>query len=360
MKTYEAVFNEIDTEGVYGISLVHNPAMKGTFVALNEQQEMTFKTVDEDKRILIGLVLEPNKPVYRNQNGEEFNIVFSEDTIRNLSYNFFKRGHQQNSTIEHVNRIEGVTFVESWLVEDSNKDKSNAFGFIYPKGSWIATMKIDNEDIWQNFVKSGKVKGFSVDAMLGLKEINLKSDEMSNKILETLREINLRLKGEKPKDVQIKMAMVKTADGAVTLEYEGEELRADIRVFAISEDDERVPLPVGEYPIEGDMIIVVEQEGFIKEVKSAQMQETEVAAEMNTEASAADANPLKDLAEIKSILIKYQEENKAYQAKNDAAINELKENLVTLSEQPAAKPIKSQPQAVELNAKGRLLQKLRG
>ena len=207
MKTYKAIFNELEADGVFGISLVSKPAMEGVFVALNEHTELKLKTVNKEQRILIGLVLEPNKPIYRNQGGEEFNIVFDEDTIKNLSYHFFKKGHQKNSTIEHVDRIEGVTFVESWLVEDTEKDKSSVYGFSYPKGSWVATMKIDNEEIWNDFVKTGKVQGFSVDAMLGLKEVNLKSElNMSSKILEMLRKIDLRLgsKSDEVKPIQRK------------------------------------------------------------------------------------------------------------------------------------------------------------
>jgi hypothetical protein len=149
------------------------------------------------------LVLEPNKPVYRNQNGEEFNIVFNEETIKNLSYHFFKAGHQKNSTIEHKDKINGVTFVESWLVEDSKKDKSALYGFSYPKGSWVATMKVDDDDIWNNYVKTGKVQGFSVDAMLELKEVNLKSEvNMSKSILDTLRKINAKLGITEPNEAE--------------------------------------------------------------------------------------------------------------------------------------------------------------
>ena len=81
MKTYEAIFNEKETKGVFGISLVENPAMEGNFVALNKQEKIQLQEIDKEKRILLGLVLEPNKPIYRNQNGEEFNIVFSSSKL---------------------------------------------------------------------------------------------------------------------------------------------------------------------------------------------------------------------------------------------------------------------------------------
>jgi hypothetical protein len=182
MKTYLAKFNPKVNGGVYAISLVENPAMESLFIALSKQEEIQFKEVDKEQRILMGLVLEPNKPVYRNQGGEEFNIVFNEDTIKELSHNFFKLGYQQNSTIEHEkeNKIEGVTFVESWIVEDSKIDKSANFGFNFNKGSWVATMKVDSDEVWQNYVKTGKVQGFSVDALLSLEEVKLSKNQTTD------------------------------------------------------------------------------------------------------------------------------------------------------------------------------------
>ena len=84
MKTYKAKLKE-GSKGVFAISLVENPAMEGNFIALKEHN-IALKTLDEDKKLLIGLVLEPNKPVYRNQNGEEFNLVFDETTITELAH----------------------------------------------------------------------------------------------------------------------------------------------------------------------------------------------------------------------------------------------------------------------------------
>ena len=172
IKTYEAIF-DTNNKGVYSVSLVEEPAMEGDFIALSKETKVELKTVDEEQRILIGLVLEPNKDIYRNQGGEEFNLRFSEETIKDLSHNFFKQGYQTNSSIEHADEVTGVSFVESWIVEDSAIDKSANFGFSYPKGSWVATMKVDDESVWKDYVKTGLVKGFSIDGFLTLKEIKL-------------------------------------------------------------------------------------------------------------------------------------------------------------------------------------------
>ena len=193
MKTFQAKFNP-EAKNVYGVSLVEKPAMEGDFIQFNKQNEIKFTDVDKSKRRVMGLILEPNKLIYRNQNGNEFNIMFTEQDIEDVAYNFQKQANQSTSTIEHSNKnIDGVTFVETWLVEDSKIDKSANFGFSYPKGSWMGVMQLDNDEVWNDYVESGKVKGFSIDAFMQLEEVNLKQVDMSEtkegSILELLKEL---------------------------------------------------------------------------------------------------------------------------------------------------------------------------
>lgn len=179
MKTYAVTYNRKKNKGVYAISLVENPAMEEEFIALAKQEKVIkLKTINEEKRELIGVVLEPNKPIYRNQNNEEFNIVFSEDIIKELLIGFSENGNQNNSTIEHEEslKLDGVTFFENWIVEDEENDKSNAYQLNAKKGSWVTKLKVDDEDVWDSFVKTGVVKGFSIDAMVDLQEIKLNSN----------------------------------------------------------------------------------------------------------------------------------------------------------------------------------------
>ena len=322
--------------------------MEGLFIALNKH-EVQLKELNKEQRILMGLVLEPNKPIYRNQNGEEFNIVFNEDTIKNLSYSFFKNGYHQNSTIEHdkKQKIKGVTFVESWIVEDEKNDKSNALGFSYPKGSWMATMKVDSDDVWNNYVKTGKVQGFSIDAMLSLKEVNLKSIIMSAEaekgILEMLKDLPNQIKLAMFPEKTIKLGSLKSEDQAVVFEFEGEMLTIGGDVWVTAEDGTRVPVPVGEYPLESDMILVVSEEGIVGELVEkpteeevvedapAEMAEPQEGGKVNNDAKIASEIE----SAIKSILIKYTEQAQV--------ITKLQEQVTELSKAPASKPIRTQP-----------------
>ena len=361
MKTYQAIFNEEDVDGVFAISLVHDPAMEGTFVALNKS-EIQLKEIDKEQRILIGLVLEPNKPIFRSQNGEEFNIVFNEDTIKDLSYHFFKSNYHKNSTIEHDEdaKIEGVTFVESWIVADPEKDKSNVYGLSYPKGSWIATMKVDSDEIWEDYIKTGKVKGFSIDGMLSLKEVNTKSNINMSEIKEALTTfkddllvaLNLNKKEGEKEEVketfEVKLGSVTAQDGIV-FEYEGETPIEGAAIWVTAEDETKVPVPAGEYPLEDGSILVVSEEGVIGSVGEPEVAEAEAEMEAETP-STGGADIVKQVQEsIKSIMIKYNEEN---QKKLDEFKADFDKQILELKEQPAAKKIKSKPEQVSLSKKG--------
>ena len=185
MKVYEAVFREGETEGVYALSVVENPAMQDMWITLNEHpKQVSLSAVDNDKRLLLGAALIPNKRIYRNIEGNEFEMFFTEETIEKVAHNFFKQGNQNNSSLEHEIALEGMSVVEAWIVEDPKNDKSNSYGKEYEKGTWVTMMKVDNDEVWQK-AKSGEIKGFSIDALLGLQEIKLNTEiEMSKVDLE--------------------------------------------------------------------------------------------------------------------------------------------------------------------------------
>ena len=149
-------------QGVEAISIVENPAIESDFVAL-KSEEVKLAEVDKEKRILMGAVLIPEKPIYRRNGEDEYYIYFSKDTVVKASQLFLKKGNQGNSTLEHSKSIEGLTVVESWIVEDLTKDKSALYNLSVPLGTWMASVKVDNDEIWKDYVKTGKVKGFSLE-----------------------------------------------------------------------------------------------------------------------------------------------------------------------------------------------------
>lgn len=152
-----------DLEGIEAISIVERPAIEEDFIALKEQGKLELAQVDEEKRILMGAALVPNKKIYRNNGLEEYYIFFSEKTVRKASELFLTKGKQNNSTLEHEEEITGLSVVESWIIEDEEKDKSRKYNLHMPVGTWMVSVKVNNDDIWNDFVKTKKVKGFSIE-----------------------------------------------------------------------------------------------------------------------------------------------------------------------------------------------------
>jgi hypothetical protein len=125
----------------------------------------------------MGAALIPNKPIYRRSGEEEFYVYFSKDTIRKASELFFQNGNQNKSTLEHEAELQKLSVVESWIVEDTEKDKSRLYGMDMPVGTWMISMKVNNPDIWENYVKTGKVKGFSIEGYF-VDKVNFNKQEM--------------------------------------------------------------------------------------------------------------------------------------------------------------------------------------
>jgi len=162
MDIVELVIDENDDiSGIEAISVVESPAIEEDFIAL-KNQEFKFAEVNKEKRILMGAALIPNKPIYRKSGDNEYYIYFSKETVRKASELFFIKGNQNNSTLEHNVALTGLTAVESWIVE-GEKDKSRHYGLDVPIGTWMVSMKVHNDDVWENYVKTGKVKGFSIE-----------------------------------------------------------------------------------------------------------------------------------------------------------------------------------------------------
>jgi len=163
MDIIELFIDETDeVSGIEAVSIVESPAIEEDFIAL-KSTEFKFAEVNKEKRILMGAALIPNKPIYRRNEENEYYIYFSRETVRKASELFFINGNYNKSTLEHELPLEGLVAVESWIVEDKEKDKTTLYGMDVPLGTWMLSMKVLNDDVWNNYVKTGKVKGFSIE-----------------------------------------------------------------------------------------------------------------------------------------------------------------------------------------------------
>ena len=199
MDIVELFIDEEDAIGIEAISVVESPAIEEDFIAL-KNQEFKLAEVDKEKRILMGAALIPNKPIYRRNEDNEYYIYFSRDTVRKASELFFINGNQNNSTLEHQVPLTGLSVVESWIVE-SEKDKTRHYNMEVPIGTWMVSMKVLNDEIWNDYVKTGKVKGFSIEGYFADKAERPKDktikDDLEEEAQELVEELKQMLKGEK-------------------------------------------------------------------------------------------------------------------------------------------------------------------
>ena len=338
METYEVKFNEGDNDGVYCISMVSDPAIGVQFVTLSKQRELKLATINEEQRILLGAVLIPNQPIYRNQDGHEFNIVFPAETIKQVQQNFSRQGYQNNSTIEHSGtQIEDVTFVETWIKMDEVHDKSVHYGFNEPVGTWFAAMKVNNDEIWNDYVKTGKVKGFSIDGVFDLEKINLKSEYMNlNEIVNAIKEgfASVKLSNE-TEQVEVTMSTMMLKDGVTVLEAESFE--AGVPVMIVAENGDKVPAPIGEHELEDGRILVITEEGIIAEIKDAMVEEVPV-EDAPVEMTSEDQFAALVKSIVTSMSVEVAKQIESVRTELSAQIAEVKTSQVDVKASTKAKP----------------------
>lgn len=202
MRIVELVIDEEALySGIEAISIVDRPAIEENFIALSKEHKIELAEVDKEKRILMGAALVPNKNIYRQNEDEEYYIYFSEDTVRKASELFLMRGNQNKSTLEHEAELHGLSVVESWIIEDETHDKSRKYDMELPIGTWMVSMKVNNDEVWNDYVKTGKVKGFSIEgyftdkvAMSSEFVTEEEATEILEEIFDHLRDNTLKLK----------------------------------------------------------------------------------------------------------------------------------------------------------------------
>jgi len=199
MDIIELVIDENDEySGIEAISVVSAPAIEENFITLKDKQQIRLAEVSKEKRLLMGAALIPDKPIYRKTDDHEFYIYFSKETVAKASQLFLKSGNQGQATMEHASeKLDGMVVVESWLVESEVHDKSRMYGLEMPIGTWMVSMKIDNNLVWEkarkNLIKGFSIEGFFADKMSQrpkdkqIDQLN-EDDKLLNDIIDVLKE----------------------------------------------------------------------------------------------------------------------------------------------------------------------------
>lgn len=179
-------------EGIFDISLVEDPAVKRDFVLFKDQEELTFQVQDESKRIISGVVMLADTPIFRRSPSlGEYYIVFSKDTIELMVEKMSLENKLNNITLNHDGQlVEGVTLMELFF-KDSSRGLNPSYLKDVPEGSLVASYKVENDKVW-DLVKAGEFKGFS---LTGLFSVMLPPEENSlDDVLNLLEEVKAKYK----------------------------------------------------------------------------------------------------------------------------------------------------------------------
>lgn len=304
----------IDSE-TYAISLVEAPAIEETLVHMEEQKQMKVQLADEEKYMVYSAVLVPDKPIYRrNEDGDEFYIEFTKESIEKMSQQFFKEYKQNEITLDHDTMASDITVVESWIKADMFKDKSVAIGLSedLPIGTWIAGMKVNQIDVWDR-IKSGELKGFSVESLISLEDFS-KQEELNDN--------NMNIEANEmfwDKLINVLKETFSKKEEVVEEPNEIEPTNVDLE-----EQPQAEPTPEPQPTVEEPKV----EEPVVEEPKVEEPKPTE--EPKSTEEPKPQDNHLEEL--VNSL----KEEIKALKDMN----NGLQEKIKDLGKQPSAEPIK--------------------
>jgi hypothetical protein len=188
LQNIELTIKDELNQGVFAISLVDKPAIEEDFIMLNAL-EIELKVVDESKREVVGLALVPNKKILRRIKDKDFTISFSEQTIEKVQELYLRNLRANNVTVDHEKPVDGVSLIESWIVEDEKNDKSNIYNLNAVKGAWVVKMKIYNDEVYEG-VKLGKFNGFSIEGMFdGLEQLNMSEQTEEEQLIEEIKQL---------------------------------------------------------------------------------------------------------------------------------------------------------------------------
>ena len=189
---------------VFAVSLVENGAIESDFIYLAKQQPKQVCLEANEKHLVVGAILIPDRPIYRYDEEGEYYISFSKEVIEKLAYDFMKRKLNDSVTLDHEVEANNITLVESWL-RTSENDKSVDLGLDAPLGSWIGAMKVEDETTWER-IKNQELNGFSVEAFCNLEEFKLSKDmtkdlEINESFWSKLKVILSEVLGDKQEEV---------------------------------------------------------------------------------------------------------------------------------------------------------------
>ena len=250
-------------------SFVSEPATEKEWLYFSDAKKR-LDFYDTEKQMVTSVVMLANTPIYRNDDGYEYMLVFTAEAIEKMAYDYFGKNGFNKISINHDGSvIEGsAILLESYFVDD-NKKAPEKFG-VLPKGTWIVSYKVVDKKIW-NMIKDKKLRGFSIEVLADLKKLKLKYKNKKDM--------------EKEKNKQKQQFADAVTDQGVNVTFEA--LEVGQLIYSVAEDGTEVLLEAGTYLINYENVVyevVVDENGTITSVNEVTNEPSE--NEMETEMAA--------------------------------------------------------------------------
>lgn len=316
LKLYKVV---ADKSEVMAVSLVDEPAIDLNFIHLHKETPQLICLEKDEKHLLVGCVLRPDYPIYRNNGKEEFYLEFPKETVERLAYDYMQSGRIYSFTTDHKDIADNVSIVESWI-KTSENDKSKDYGLDVPIGSWIICAKVEDEAIWKR-VKDGELRGFSVESFVNLEEIILSKENCETNMTEEVKLETIEVtEGFWMRIAEVIKAALKSPECAeLEAQVTSAQVIDEMKQEVASTEEEVIETPIEEPVVEEP---IVEEEPTVEEEYSPEVVAEEVTEEEVKEDLQAVIDELNaKIDELNQELAKLQIENQK------------------LSKQPSAKPI---------------------
>lgn len=194
---YALVIDPKDESGVDFVAMVDSPAIQKGWMAFNEGIKQDFVTTSPEMRIVTGPLMIPDLPIYRSDNAlGEYYVFFTKEVIWNIIQKYFKNGYTSNVNLMHDSSLiaDGVFMVESFMVDSKRGIKApDGFGNM-PDGTWFGTFKVNNDELWNDYIKTGVFKGFSVEGIFQHKYLVEKPEDQIEAISSRILTLRAELK----------------------------------------------------------------------------------------------------------------------------------------------------------------------
>ena len=237
--TYKILKKDLETgeefTGLDEIAFTSDPAIIVKGMAFNAQKKLVFK--DEPKMRIVAPAMIPME-IYRNQDGEEFNVEFTAEQIELIHTEIMQLVAKGESlfNFEHDKTQKVPAYIlEAWIVDNPETDKAKTtYGIDVPKGTLMLTTQITDRKYYDELVENGQI-GYSIGGSFGLKL----SKQLNTNTMEVQLSEGKQYLFKDGKLVEVEVALSETPETETPVEETETEMASEEKTEEVVKEEEK-------------------------------------------------------------------------------------------------------------------------